>query len=146
VKSPAVLKLTEGLLLESEDLLLPWNANIIQLIEMGSHRIDAHSETTFLVWHKVRVFGGIEVNVKYRSDFPESFELELTPPLCYNSVGEQFDYVEEKLLRSLGEAHVSIGEEDYYPWLRWNYEAVCVSLRTCERFGYYLSFMVKNQV
>jgi hypothetical protein len=137
--------LSDGLMLESPQILLPWGSNTGPLERIGTPHAEVHDGLIYLTWNRTSVFDGIPVAVKYQSNLKDYFWLELNQETYPHSLAEaSYSHALSELTDRLGMPHSSKIKSDGYPWTEWHYDDVCVSLMVCERFVEYLSFHVSK--
>ena len=136
-------QLVSGIHLERSRVVLPWGASVDLLSSIGSPEIHRHRSGTSLLWHGERVFGGLPVQVSFASSaIPDSFYLQTSSGLSAHS---EYAKLLADLSGRLGEPHLSVVDCGY-PWTRWVWGDVCVSLRVGERFAEYVALIVSKGI
>jgi hypothetical protein len=133
-----------GLRLERAGALLPWGSSIQSLCAIAGPEIYRHPSTTYLRWKDERVFGGLSVHVDLTgAAWPGASYLHRTSTA--DSAQAEYDELLFDLSSRLGAAHSSVIDE-WYPWTRWVWADVVVSLRIAQRFVEYVAFMVSKGI
>jgi hypothetical protein len=133
-----------GLMLERSSTLLPWGSTIEALSNLGSPEIYRHHKTTDISWTEEEVFGGLAVRVDIQGAAgPNAFYLQRNT----KAISAQAEYSEllAEMTTRLGPPHFTVVEEGY-PWSRWVWGNVAVSLRVAEHFTEYVALMVSRGV
>jgi hypothetical protein len=139
-------QLDAGLTLESPEVILPWDRDADELAGTGAPEVVRVSSVTFVTWSGSSVFAGIEADVTFRSDTKNVFWLQPRYAQKFSSIAESYNHVLSQLVERLGEPHISEVTYDGYPWSKWHYGDIRISLRIAERFTEYLSLMVSKGV
>lgn len=133
-----------GLYLEKNQLLLPWGSQIEKLCLVGDPEIYRHPRAVNIFWKDEIVFGGLSVQVSAMTAAgPNAFYLCRTEQA--GSAHDEYSWLLHELTLRLGSPRSSIIDNGY-PWTKWLWEEVGVSLRIAERFGDYVSFMVAKDI
>lgn len=136
-------RLSEGLALDSTHLILPWNAQPEALADIGEPQIQVTSGVAFLTWAEATVFDGIAANVTFRSDCAKVYWLDARSEEPFENAQDKYNFILPQLVSRFGSPHFT-ESDDLYPWTRWHYGDIRVSLKVAERFTDYVSFMVSN--
>lgn len=139
-------QLADGLVLDSPMLILPWDKEVADLASIGSPQVEHKSNVTFVNWMGNSVFGGIGADVTFRSDCRNVFWLEPGNKQQFSSVMDAYNFVLPQLVGHLGEPHIVDVSYDGYPWNKWHYGDIRISLRIAERFTEYLSFIISKGI
>ena len=129
-----------GLRLEVTQLLLPWGLSSEELCHIGSPEIYRHPNSTNILWKDEIVLGGLPVQVSAMAAAgPNVFYLH--PAERAESAQAEYAKLLKEASSRLGPPHTSV-IDDGYPWSKWLWGDIGVSLRIGERFTEYVSFMV----
>jgi hypothetical protein len=136
-------QLANGIHLERSNVVLPWGASVERLAGIGSPEVHRHKSGTTLLWHGEQVFGGLPVQVGLLPGAGlDAFYLQTSSEL---SARLEYARLLVDLSGRLGSPHLSV-VDDGYPWARWTWGDVRVSLRVAERFTEYVAFMVSRGI
>jgi hypothetical protein len=136
-------ELSLGLKLDSPPLILPWDKELEELKKIGSPRLNKYPEESFITWKGNSVFEGIKADVMYRSGSKNIYWLDINRKKKFLNAKEEYDFVLPQLVERFEKPHYSVIDGGY-PWVRWHYNDVRISLRIAERFVEYVSFMVSK--
>lgn len=136
--------LADGLLLERSNALLPWGSSIETLTGLGTPEVFRHPSATNICWKDEKVFGGLSVKVDVNGAAgPNVFYLQ--PEIETSSAQEEYENLLSTLTALLGKPHSTV-IDDGYPWSRWVWDEVAVSLRIAKRFSEYVVCMVSKGI
>jgi len=138
-------QLENGLFLEEAGVLLPWFKSLNQITKRGGKPLPIKGKTTQLYWESEKVFGGLNVAVQAMERGSGMFFLNLKSDLLFSSAKEEYFAISIILEKLFGHPH-SEGITEGYPWKRWFYGNVCVSLALAERYVDYVAFSVSKDV
>jgi hypothetical protein len=140
----APLGLDAGLHLERAQLLLPWGSSIEDLCRIGNPEIYRHSSATNVSWKNETALGGLPVQIDAMSAAGVNVFYLCGIERAESAEAEYEGLLHELSLR-LGSPHSSVIDSGY-PWTKWVWGDVGVSLRIGERFTEYVSLMVARGV
>jgi hypothetical protein len=133
-----------GLRLEASQLMLPWNSNLEDLCRIGSPEVYRHPSAINILWKEEFALGGLPVQVSaMTASGPNVFYLHATEPAA--SAQAEYAWLLKEASSRLGPPHTSV-IDDGYPWSKWLWGEIGVSLRIGERFTEYVSFMVAKGI
>lgn len=144
-------RLEEGIWFENIDTLLPWNARLEDLKQIGSPEVRIEPDRTVLHWRKQRWLDGLDCTIS------ATFYHNSATHLSHNSrnglqlvnyhlylpseekTRETYVRIKEALARRLGKPTADYAAYRYgLPLAEWDFEHVLVVLMVFERFGEYL--------
>jgi hypothetical protein len=132
--------LAAGLNLERSGTLLPWDSTLEDLARLGTPEVYRHQSTTNICWKNEEVLGGLSAHVEVMGAAgPNAFYVRRTK--MADSPQAEYDDLLIELKRRLGSAHSTV-TDDGYPWSRWTWGNVTISVRIAERFTEYVALMV----
>jgi hypothetical protein len=136
--------LSDGLRLEKAGLHLGWDLSIEELSRIGDPVINRHESAVSLRWENETVFSGLPISVTATSTAgPNAFYLDGADGS--DSAQAEYGRMIHELTSRLGiptESTIDAG----YPWAKWMWDEVVVSLRIGERFTEYVSLMVAKGI
>jgi len=137
----APYRLDSGIHLERSQLLLPWGTSVESLCSIGSPEVYRHPSATNVSWKDELVLGGLPVQIDAMSaSGPNVFYLR---GRSAHSAQSEYTDLLANLSSRLGEPHSSIIDSGY-PWTKWVWGDIRVSLRIAERFTEYVALMVSR--
>jgi hypothetical protein len=138
IAGDAPFRLSEGLVLERSGVLLPWDAEDDDLRRLGSPLPGG----PWLVWRYESVLGGLVADIRVFLSLPRPHTFFLDPNFASLPVSAREVYPDmvSELEERFGPPHAStvdeqLWEPENYPWIRWLWKDVTLSLRIQERFG-----------
>ena len=141
----APYRLSEGLYLEKSGVLLPWFQSLHQITKIGGKPLPMKGKVTQLFWESESVLEGLEVDIQAMSYGSGLFNLTHKGETSFKSAQDEYESTLAELKSRFGEPHES-GAEGAYPWVRWRWEDVCLSLVIGERFVDYVAMSVSKAV
>lgn len=132
--------LENGLFLEKSKTLLPWGSPVEKLTSLASPEIFRHPSTTNISWNSENVFGGLPVKVDMQGAAGQNV-FYLQPTHSALSAEEEYEELLAALSNRLGKPHSTITDAGY-PWSRWTWGCIEVSLRIDQRFLKYVVLRV----
>jgi len=144
--SYAPYRLSEGLVLEESENLLPWFRSLEEITRKGGKPHPEKGKRTQLYWEAETVFGGIKVSIQAMERGLGIFFLDLKNGQQFESAEHEYDAVLQMLKAKFGDP-TEVGNDEYgYPWARWRWGEICLSLALAERFMDYVALSVSNGV
>ena len=138
-------KLSEGLYLEGSGKVLPWFKSLHQITKMGGKPLPEKGKTNQLFWEQETVFDDLVVSIQAMQQGNGIFFLHPKIQVQADSARKEYEQVKGTLLSKFG-SPTEVGENDGYPYARWFWGNICVSLTIAERFMDYVSLSVSNGV
>lgn len=136
----APFQLAAGLRLENAHLVLPWDSTMEKLALIGHPEVYKHTKATNLLWKNEAVLGGLAVSVQVMTAAgANAFYLDYSSTA--DSAQSEYAQLLKALSERLGSPHSST-VKDGYPWIKWLWGDVGLSLRIDERFTDYVSFVI----
>lgn len=138
-------KLSEGLYLEGSGQVLPWFKSLHQITIMGGKPLPEKGKTSQLFWEQETIFDDLVVSIQAMQQGNGIFFLQPKNQVQADSAQIEYDQVKSALLSKFG-SPTEVGENDGYPFTRWSWGNICMSLTIAERFMDYVSLSVSNGV
>jgi len=142
---PVPYKLSEGLYLESSGKILPWYKSLHQITKMGGKPLPEKGKTNQLFWKQETIFGGMNVSIQAMQQGNGIFFLSPKNKDNADSAETEYEQVKHELVSKFGAPDEAV-EKDGYPYTRWFWGDVCLSLTIAERFMDYVALSVSNGV
>ena len=139
-------RLSEGLFLEDSGTLLPWFKSLHQITKKGGKPLVQNKRISKIHWECDSIFDGIESAIEAHESGNGIFFLSIKYDKEFDSVEKEYDCILSVLVKKFGDPY-EIGVGDYnYPFSRWRWGDICLSLIIAERFVDYVALSVSNRV
>jgi hypothetical protein len=137
-------RLKEGIFLEKENTLLPWNASIETLEHTAHPNCTENHRVKSLSWKNDTIFDGLQADIFCQSDYKSEFSIKMRDEL--QSANDTYQFILAEMTKRLGAPHTSTLNKELfgreYPRSQWRYGPVHVSIAIGERFMEFVSFIV----
>jgi len=145
MKANVPFKLSEGLLSEKCGVLLPWSSSVQSLMGLGNPKVTTGKRGAIsLSWENEAVLGGLAVRIDMAAAAGPSI-FYLTPEHRAGGVEAEYSQIKTWLEERLGPPHEET-TDDGYPWTKWQWGPVRVSVRIGERFTEYVACVISDGV